>query len=520
MFGLEKLGYKIEIPPANVDADLAIPAFKLDKEKAVQLIKSLNNPLVSEVTIFGNYINIKLNTENLAPLVIKDIFQQKEKYGINSDGQKKTVIIEYSSPNIAKPMHIGHLRNTLIGNALKNIYEANGYKVVSANYIGDWGTHIGKILLAYQKWPEIAKENLYELYVKIGPEIEKNPNLEKEAQELFRRLEEGDKKLVKIWKEFCEFSIKDFKKVYKILGISFDLWNGESFYQPFIKETLKEVLSKGIAAQEPDGPVVVEFGQEKLPSFLLQKSDGASLYSARDLALAKWRLEKYSPEKVIHVAGHEQELYFKQIFETLGLMGYPKEKFLHVSYGVVTLKGEKMSTRTGHVVLLEDLLKEAVKKANEDKIIGIGAVIYNTLVQSNEKDISFDWGKMLSLEGNSAPYIQYGYVRAMGILKKAGGLPGGEPEKFVFVEEHEIKLIKMLSFFGEIIKQAGRLNSPHIIANYLNNLVQEFNRFYNNAPVLEAPGNIKYSRLALVEAFAQVVKNGLWLLGIQVPKKM
>ncbi|MEK9184074.1 MAG: arginine--tRNA ligase [Patescibacteria group bacterium] len=518
MFGLEKLGYKIEIPPSEVDADLAIPAFKLDKEKAVQLIKALNNPLISEVKIFGNYVNIKLNTDNLAPLIIQDILKQKDKYGANKDNHGKTVIIEYSSPNIAKPMHIGHMRNTLLGNALKNIYKANGYKVVTANYIGDWGTHIGKVLLAHQKWPEIAKQDLFGLYVKISQEIEKNPDLENEAKELFKKLEEGDKKLRKIWEKFCDFSIKDFKKVYKILGVSFDLWNGESFYQPFIKDILKEVLSKGIAVQEKNGPVVVEL--KPLPSFLLQKSDGASLYSARDLALARWRLEKYKPEKIIYVAGHEQELYFKQIFETLRLLGYSKDKFLHVSYGIVTLGGEKMSTRKGHAVFLEDVLKSAIKKAKNDKVIGIGAVIYNTLAQSNERGISFNWDQILNLSGNSAPYIQYGYVRALGILNKTKLPDPSTLKKLVFVEEHEIKLIKMLAFFPEMIKQACHLNSPHIIANYLNSLVQEFNRFYNNNLVLEAPGNIRWSRLMLVETVAQVIKNGLCLLGIQTPKKM
>jgi len=524
MFDLEKLGYKIEIPPSEIEADLAIPAFKLDKERIAAEIKASQNPFIAEAKIVGNYINIKLNPLALIPDFVKPA-AEKDDYGKNNDGQKKTVLIEYSSPNIAKPLHIGHLRNTLLGRSLKNIYEANGYKVVTENWIGDWGKQYGLIALAYQQWGSEAEfkkqptKHLFDLYVRISQEAEANPDLHDEARKTFKKIEDGDKDLLKLWKKFRDASIKDFKSTYKRLGIDFDIWNGESFYTKFMPAIQKAAIDKGIAKKETDGPLVVDLSQYGLRSFLLAKSDGASLYSTRDLATTKWRLETYDPEKIIYVIAHEQELHIRQVFKTMELFGHPKEKFVHVNYGIVTMAGSKMSTRAGNVVFLDDIIDEAIKKAGNETI-GLGALTYNILAQGNERDMHFSWEKALNLEGNSAPYIMYGYVRCLSILSKAPNYKFQTPNKFQIKNDLEKKLIKRVAFYPEFVRQACQLNEPHVIASYLNNLVQEFNRFYANCPVLEAGEEVKRSRLLLIKAVANIIKSGLWLLGIQTVKKM
>lgn len=523
MFGLEKIGIKAEIPPVEVDADLAIPAFNLDKNKIIEQINALKNPLFKEVKIAGQYINIKFD-ENKAASNLIFLINSKEpdKFGFNEDGKSKKIMIEYSGPNIAKPMHMGHARNNAIGHALVNIYKANGYEVITTNHLGDWGMSLAKIMLAYQKWGDEKQfekdpiRHLLDLYIRMTKESETNPELENEARALFKKLEDGDKDLRTLWQKFRDISVENFKRVYEMLGIDFDIWHGESFYEPFINEVIQEALDKKVAAPS-DNAIAVNLDQFRLPSYLLRKSDGASLYSARDLAVGKWRLKNYNPDKILYVVGHEQELYLKQIFKTLGLMGYPEEKFEHISYGVVTLDGKKISTRSGNIIFLEDGLKEAVKKAKNIKEVGIGAVVFNMLFQGREKDIAFDWGMALSIQGNSAPYIQYGYVRAKSIIEKAEELNSKE----ILLTEKEMRLARMILTYPEIIRQARKLNAPHIIATFLNNFVQEFNRYYTNNPVISAESDIiKNSRLLLIKSVAQVIKNGLWLLGIQVPERM
>ncbi len=527
MFGLEKIVNKVEIPPPEVDADLAIPAFNLNKNKIVEDIKALNNPLFDndEIKIVGQYINIKFENKAVANLIHLLNIEGAERFFSNEDGNGQKIMIEYSAPNIAKPMHIGQARNNAIGHALVNIYKANGYKVITTNHFGDWGMSLAKIMLAYQKWGDVKEfeknptQHLLDLYIKITKESEKNPELENESRALFKKLEDGDQELRSLWQKFRDISVADFKRVYELLGIDFDIWNGESFYEPFINGVIQEALDKKVATQETGGPVVVNLDQFKLPSYLLRKSDGASLYGARDLAVAIWRLKNYNPDKILYVVGHEQELYLKQIFKTLGLMGYPEAKFEHVSYGVVTLDNKKMSTRAGHIIFLEDGLKQAIEKSKNIKEVGIGAVVFNMLFQGREKDIAFDWDRILNIQGNSAPYIQYGYVRAKSILEKA---VMSEKPNLILISEKEIKLAKMILVYKEIVvRQAKQFNAPHIIATFLNSFVQEFNRFYANNPVISAESDlVKNSRLLLTKSVAQVIKNGLWLLGIQVPEKM
>ncbi len=543
MFGLEKIASKIEIPPEGVGADLAIPCFREKPEDVAEKIRGLNNPLFGNIAVTGRYVNISFDLDALASAVLAEVAAKKETYGWNASGAGKTVMLEYSAPNIAKPMHMGHARNNAIGHALVNIYKANGYGVVVTNHFGDWGMSLAKIMLAFQKWGdrvEFEKDpirTLLGLYVRITKEIKTAPELEDEARELFKKLEAGDAGLRALWQEFRDISVKNFERVYALFGINFDLWHGESFYEPFIKEAVGEALAKGAAQYgEPDEnggrPVAVNLDAFKLPSFLLVKSDGASLYGARDIAVGRWRLKEYpQAEKIIYVVGHEQELYLRQIFKTLGLMGYPEEKFKHVSYGVVTLDGRKISTREGGIVFLEDGLKEAVAKTKGIKEVGVGAILYNMLSMGREHDIAFSWDAALSVQGNSAPYIQYAYVRAKAILDKAkmtdSGIRTTEGDSsFLNLEScivnpssHEARLLKRIAHYPQAVAQAHALDAPHIVATFLNEFAQEFSRFYDAVPVLEE-GEARALRLALVAASAQVIKNGLWLLGIEVPERM
>lgn len=520
------------IPPSEARADLAVPAFDFNPNKIADKLKKAKHPLIADVRVVGKYVNIDFDNGKLSAFVLKNILKQGVRYGFNNNGKNKKVLIEYSSPNIAKPLHIGHLRNTVLGMALKNIYSANGYKVLTENWLGDWGKQYGLLILAYKKWGNDEKfkksptNHLLKLYVRITKLAEKNKKLDEEAKSIFKKLESGDKDLMRLWKKFRQASIRDFKKTYKKLGAEFDYWNGEFFYTEFMEKIVKKAIRKGVAKKEVEGPVVVNLEKYGLRSYLLTKSDGTSLYDTRDLAAAEYRLKKYKPEKIIYVVGKEQELHLKQIFKTMELMGYPKDKFVHIGYGIVSLKGIKMSTRAGNIVALDDLLEKAVKKADGKKVIGIGAVIYNMLSHSNERNISFSWDRSLNLQGNSAPYTQYVYVRILGILRKVTkGKGEAFPEAKLFGAEFhptpaETEVVKALAFYPEVIKKAQMKNSPHLIANYLNNLSQKFNRFYEVDPILKAGKETKMRRLLLVKATGQVIKNGLSLLGIKTPNKM
>lgn len=536
MFGLEKIASKIETPPEGIGADVAIPCFREKPEDVAEKIRALNNPLFASVAVTGRYVNISFDLNALASLVLREVAEKKEKYGWNADGAGRTVMLEYSAPNIAKPLHMGHARNNAIGHALVNIYKANGYTVIATNHFGDWGMSLAKIMLAFQKWGDrqaFEKDpirTLLDLYVRMTKEITAAPELEDEARALFRKLEGGDAELRALWQEFRDISVKNFERVYALFGINFDLWHGESFYEPFIKEAVDEAIAKSAATYgdptSPEAlsrqgrPVVVNLDKFGLPSFLLVKSDGASLYSARDIAVGRWRLKEYpQAEKIIYVVGHEQELYMRQIFKTLGLMGYPEEKFKHVSYGVVTLDGKKISTREGGIVFLEDGLKEAVAKAKGIKEVGVGAILYNMLSMGREHDIAFSWEAALSIQGNSAPYIQYAYVRAKAILEKAGAPSSVAAYPTITAGSHEANLLKRIAQYPQAVRQAHTLDAPHIIATFLNEFAQEFSRFYDAVPVLEV-GDARELRLALVAASTHVLKNGLWLLGIEVPERM
>jgi arginyl-tRNA synthetase len=473
---------------------------------------------------------------------LREINEQKGDFGSSNINADKIAIIDYSSPNVAKPIGVGHMRSTNIGQALKNILEKTGYTVISHNYIGDWGTQFGKLIYAYQNWgnEEKIKENplteLKNLYVQFHEEAEKNPKLEDNAREIFKKLERKDLELLKLWKEFRDLSIEGIKKTYQRLNINFDLWFGESYFNETSKEIIKECLDKKIAYKDPETNAIVA-NPGNLPTLLLQKQDGSTLYSTRDLANLKLKIKKFNPDEILYVVGSDQELYFHQIFNLAGELGFDKKILKHIGFGLVLNDGEKMSTRKGSLIELDDLLDEAIKQSKEvikeknpnlnekeiqeiSEILGIGAIIYNDLRQSRERNISFNWDKMLSLEGGSSVYLQYTYVRIQSILRKFEAKIE-LPKEIILEKPIEFNLTCNLSRFPSIIKMAEMFKSPHLIATYLEELAQLFNNFYNEVNVVNTENkDLLKSRIALINSVALVIKNGLAILNIKVPEKM
>jgi len=552
---LEVESLNIETPPAGVDADFAIPCFSAAKIKGAipnalaseiaGTIAKSNISYVKSTSVSGGYANIKLDMEKFGAEVLASVADLKDWYGAGSDGNDKSAIVEYSSPNAAKPMSVGHLRSTIIGAAIQRLYEFQGYKVIGINHFGDYGTQFGKLLFAFSEWGDENElkndpiKTMLKLYVRFHEEAKNNEELEEKAREIFKKLESGDPELVKKWAEFCEISMRDFEKLYQALGIKIDITLGESFYEKQLDEAVNICLERKIAVQNDDSSVAVNFSDESLPSYLLRKKDGSSLYATRDIAAARFRIKTFDPEKIIYVVGSEQTLHFRQIFKTLGLLGYDERKFSHAAFGMVSLPEGKMSTREGRVVFLEDLISEAKVRAKKiveqknhelsgeekDRIaeaVGIGAVIYSDLSQSMGKNIVFSWDKALSLEGDSAPYLQYTYARAKSILRKASDAEIAPPAggKINITTEREENLILLIARFPDISKQAAIFSAPHSIAEYLNDLAQAFNRFYAQDSVLDADPKVRSARLAIVQATAQVVKNGLTLLGIKTLERM
>jgi len=473
---------------------------------------------------------------------LREINEQKGDFGSSNINADKIAIIDYSSPNVAKPIGVGHMRSTNIGQALKNILEKTGYTVISHNYIGDWGTQFGKLIYAYQNWgnEEKIKENplteLKNLYVQFHEEAEKNPKLEDNAREIFKKLERKDLELLKLWKEFRDLSIEGIKKTYQRLNINFDLSFGESYFNETSKEIIKECLDKKIAYKDPETNAIVA-NPENLPTLLLQKQDGSTLYSTRDLANLKLKIKKFNPDEILYVVGSDQELYFHQIFNLAGELGFDKKILKHIGFGLVLNDGEKMSTRKGSLIELDDLLDEAIKQSKEvikeknpnlnekeiqeiSEILGIGAIIYNDLRQSRERNISFNWDKMLSLEGGSSVYLQYTYVRIQSILRKFE-TKIELPKEIILEKPIEFNLTCNLSRFPSVIKMAEMFKSPHLIATYLEELAQLFNNFYNEINIINTENkNLLSSRIALIDSVALVIKNGLAILNIKVPEKM
>lgn len=514
---------------------------KNPRDIAQQIILHLQEKtLFSAITIAGpGFINFFLTPKTLLSQ-LQTIVEKPTEYGKNTTGTGKTIIFEYSHPNIAKPMSVGHLRSTIIGESLKRIYQALGYTVIADNYLGDWGTQFGKLVYAYKNWGDKKKieknpiKEFLKLYVLFHQKAEKDLKLEDYARQEFRKLEQGNKENRALWQWIVTESLKEIQTIYQQLNASFSFIHGESFYEPMLPSVLAELLNKKIATKNPDHSVGVLLDEFKLPSTIIQRSDGATLYITRDLAADKYYQEQYKPEKVIHVVGNEQTLYFKQLAAIRKKLNSPHE-IIHVSFGMVRLPEGRMSTRKGRVIFLEDLIYETTKRAyaliaskpglrpREKKkiaqIVGLGAIKYNDLSQNRKTDIIFDWEKMLNLNGNSAPYLQYTYARIQSVFNKAhNNTPVVNPR--APLDQEEKMLIRHLLYFPTIIEQAARDYTPNLICAYLYELASLYNTFYQKVPILKSREEKRQLRLAISQGIAVVLKQGLYLLGIDVVEKM
>ncbi|MFQ7001487.1 MAG: arginine--tRNA ligase [Clostridium sp.] len=544
---VEKIEQLIEIPPKPEMGDYAFPCFQLSKimRKAPNMIaEDLKNELNSEgfekIENLGPYINFFVDKKEFSKNTIEKILKEKDDYGKSNIGEGKTVCVEYSSPNIAKPFHVGHLFTTAIGNALYKMFKAEGYNTVGINHLGDWGTQFGKLISAYKRWvdEEALEQNpineLLRIYVKFHKEAEKDPSLEDEGRAYFKALESGDEEAHALWKRFRDLSLKEFQRVYDILGVKFDSLAGEAFYNDKMDVVIDMLKEKNLLV-ESNGAQVVMLEDYNMPPCIILKGDGASIYATRDLAAALYRKKTYDFYKSIYVVGTPQALHFKQVFKVLELAGKDWAKdCIHVGFGLVKFADRKLSTRNGEIVLLDDLLNQSITKTadiikdnesieNKEEVakkIGVGAVIFTYLKNSREKDIVFDWNEILSTEGETGPYVQYAYARAKSILRRAENVSATVDYSKLNSKE-EFELIKTLESFNKYILLALDKLEPSILTRYVIEVAKGFNRFYNAHSVLNLEDEVlKATRLKLVEASSQVIKNGLALLGIDVVEKM
>ncbi|AIK38188.1 arginine--tRNA ligase [Bacillus pseudomycoides] len=542
---LEQITGLIETPKQDEFGDAAFPCFMLAKQYkkapaiiAKEIAEKLNNLFFTKVEAVGPYVNVFFNRHIVSDDVLKAILVEKEEYGQGYFGREKTVVIDYSSPNIAKPFSMGHLRSTMIGNSLKHIAEKCGYEVVGINYIGDWGTQFGKLITAYKKWgnEELVKEDpireLFKLYVHFHEEVKEYPELEKEGRAWFKKLEDGDEEAVFLWNWFRHESLKEFSRIYELLGVEFTNFQGEAFYNDKMGDFVDILEEKGLL-EESDGAQVVNLEKEDMPPCLIKKSDGATLYATRDLTAALYRQNTYEFDKALYVVGAEQSLHFTQFFIVLKKLGYNwVDGMAHVPFGLILKDGKKMSTRKGKVVLLEEVLEEAITLAEQNveeknpdlkqkeevaKQVGVGAVIFHDLKNERMHNIEFSLEKMLKFEGETGPYVQYTHARACSILRKENA--EFETEAFQLNDDHSWSTIKLLNRFPQVVETAFFKNEPSHIAKYLLDVAQAFNKYYGNVRILEEDKE-KESRLALVYAVTIVLKEGLRLLGMGAPEEM
>lgn len=546
---LEEIVALIEVPPNKEMGDFAFPCFKLAKvfRKAPNMIAAdlaeniEAKGAISKVMPLGGYVNFFVNKSQLAETVINDVLTKKEKYGHTDLGQDKAVVIDFSSPNIAKPFHIGHIRTTVIGNALYKIYDSQGYNVVRVNHLGDYGTQFGKLIVAFKLWgsKEAVEANpipeLLKLYVKFHEEAEQKPEMEDEARAWFTKLENGDEEAKALWKWFRDESLKEFARVYDLLDIEFDSYAGESFYSDKMGVVIDQLKEKGLLVQS-QGTNVVDLEEFNMPPALITKNDGSTLYMTRDLAAAIYRKNTYDFDKCIYVVGSQQSLHFQQLFKVLELMGYEWSKdLIHVPFGMVALEEGTMSTRKGRVVFLEDVLKQAVEKTKEivlsknpnaknveqiAKQVGVGAVVFQELSNSRIKDYTFSWSRTLSFEGETGPYVQYTHARCCAVLRKAEEEVTADINYDLLSEGDGAEVLKVIGSFNKAILAAMRKNEPHIITRFVLDLAQAFNKFYHDNPILVDDVEVRKARLALVAATRQTIENALALLGMHAPERM
>ncbi len=537
----------IALPPNSEMGDYALPCFKFAKalrKSPVLIAEDLKNSLktddvISEISAVNGYLNFKINKDGFVRATLDKILKEKEKFGSSEQGVGKTICLDYSSINIAKPFHIGHLSTTVLGGALYRIFNFLGYKTVGINHLGDYGTQFGKLISAYKRWgdQDTVQQGgiraLNELYVRFHQEAEEHPEYDDEARAYFKRIEQGDEECQALFRWFKELTLKDVQKIYEMLDIHFDSYAGESFYSDKMQPVIDELREKNLLV-ESRGAQIVDLEEYGMSPCIILKSDGTSLYATRDMAAAMYRKKEYDFDKCLYVVAYQQNLHFKQFFKVLELMGKDWAKDLvHVAYGMVSLEEGTMSTRKGNVVFLEDVIQKCIDKAAailseknpnlEDKAsvaqkVGVGAVIFGALYNNKIKDIVFSYDKVLNFDGETSVYVQYTCARAYSVLQK-----GGVPERFEIpaLTAEEIELVKALATFPEAVNSAAEKYEPSYVARFAVDVAQKFNKFYFDCKILAAENEqTKNFRLALTNATLQTLKNAFALLGIGIPEKM
>ena len=537
----------LEYPPDAAMGDLALPCFKLSKSMrrspiqiATALAEDFSDPSVAKVENVNGYLNFYLDNAYLGEEVVRKILAEGDRYGGDTFGEGKTVVLDYSSPNVAKPFHIGHLGTTVIGHSLKKLHEFVGYKCVGINYLGDWGTQFGKMIVAYRKWgnkDEVEAggvDKLVELYVKFHNAAEEDPSLNDEARAEFHKLELGDEENIALWKWFIEVSLVEYKKTYDLLGIEFDSYKGESFYTDKMPAQVQKLRDAGLLKID-DGASIVDLEEYNMPPCLILKRDGSTLYPTRDIAAAVYRKATYGFDKAIYVTSAAQCLHFQQWFKVVELMGYDwHDELVHVPYGTVSINGEKLATRTGNVVLLKDLFRLAIEKVGEimkqknpelaehreiAESVGVGAIVFYYLSNNRMKDINFVMEDALSFDGNTGPYVQYTYARASSVLTKNGAPDTAAP--LCITREEEATLIKVLSKFPEKVLAAIKDYEPSVITRYILDVAAAFNRFYHECKIINAESEeIRNTRCVLTLAAKTVLGNAFELICLKKEEKI
>lgn len=543
----------IEKPKGTENGDYAFPCFRLAKtlRKAPQAIATeikenikLNENEITKVEVVGGYLNFFVNKELLAKEVLQEMADDEE-YGKSTIGNGKNIVIDYSAPNIAKPFHIGHLRSTVIGAALYKIYKYLGYNVTGINHLGDYGTQFGKLIEGYKLWgneyniEENPIDELTKIYIRINQACKEDEQVLENCRNNFKKLEDGDPYCVEVWQKFRELSLKEFQKVYDILGSKFDSWNGEAFYSDKMAEIV-EILEKSGKLIESEGARIVDLEDKGINTpCIIEKSNGSSTYATRDLAAIMYRARTYDFDKALYVTSYEQVLHFKQVFEVAKLLGLD-EKYTngleHVAFGMVLLPTGKMSTREGTSVKLSELLDEAISRAkaiieqknpeleNKHEVakkVGVGAVIFNDLAQSRVKDEVFDWDTILNFQGETGPYIQYTYVRTKSVIDKAGGMPTIEEiDTNLLQDEYSIRLIKLIYELEDVLIQVTDKNEPSILSRYLIDVAKAYSNFYNENKIINEDKNLQNARVYLTYSVGRILKIGAGLLGIEMPDRM
>ena len=537
----------LEVPPEKEMGDYAFPCFKLSKalrqgppQIASSLAAAIKAPELCETKQMGGYLNFYFNRENFAKEILLGVLNAGSAYGGGNDGEGKSICLDYSSINIAKRFHIGHLSTTMIGHSLKRIYDFLGYQTISINQLGDWGTQFGKLITAYQRWGNQAEveqdgvEALTRLYVRFHEEAEKNPALEDEGRAWFKKIEDGDPEALNIFNWFKALTLRDTRRVYDLLGVDFDSYNGEAFYNDKMDRVVDELKAKNLLSLS-DGASIVDLESDQMPPCLILKKDGATLYATRDIAAALYRKDTYHFDKCLYVVAYQQDLHFRQWFKVIEKMGYAWSKdLIHVDFGMISYEGQTLSTRKGHVVYLEDLLTRAQEKAlqiieekspgleNKPQVarqVGIGAVIYADLQNNRIKDIDFWWDRVLNFDGETGPYVQYTHARCCSVLRKAENSTAAA-DFAGLTDDYAQDLLLLLSRFPETIREAADRYEPSIVTRAMTEIAKSYNKFYYENRILDAEPGIRQARLDLTRATRQTLETALFLIGMEAPERM